>query len=305
MPGLLCERGPVLRAARRLADIQCHGAVPQPTPALLFTRFHDREYGRMLHCLVSGILGLITRLRSTSNLHLKVSHQVPPTDTQESVSNYSVISVDLCPRFDTRQSTGLPEDLVSPQHGYVSHTTAIEVKPSSPSSPPSPSSQPSKSSWELPGCWSTTSESSPVSSNHGPSTKPWAAKPPRERFEDAVAVEIQSPITRNPGSEKERFVTIKPDTPRNTDKDVLLAKPIINPTTIGAIWHLKPLLYLDQHSKGRRVFLHFHGGAFVLGCCRDQEHHLRGVSTPSARSIGPLPAVPPKLLPGKQTSAAP
>lgn len=89
-------------------------------------------------------------------------------------------------------------------------------------------------------------------------------------FEYAAAVEFQMPFNLDAGKEKERFVTIQPDRLNDIYHDVL-ASTDITPVTIGAVWHPLPLSSPDQHVKGRRVFLHFHGGAYVLSGCRDTD----------------------------------
>lgn len=127
----------------------------------------------------------------------------------------------------------------------------------------------------------------------------------REWFEYAVAVEFHMPFTLEAGSEKERFVTLQPDSLRDTYRDVLLVNPDITLATIGAIWHPKPLSSPDQHVKGRRVFLHFHGGAFVLGGCRDAD--VSGAAALLLRSPGSSVLFPQYRLssyPGNQFPAA-
>lgn len=113
------------------------------------------------------------------------------------------------------------------------------------------------------------------------------------------------PLTLEAGSEKQRFVTLQPDSLRDTYRDVLLVNPDITPATIGAIWHPKPPSSLDQHVKGRRVVLHFHGGAFVLGGCRDAD--ISGAAALLLRSPGSSVLVPQYRLssyPGNQFPAA-
>ncbi|KAJ4413455.1 hypothetical protein N0V82_008529 [Gnomoniopsis sp. IMI 355080] len=90
-------------------------------------------------------------------------------------------------------------------------------------------------------------------------------------FEYAAVVEFRMPFNLDAGKEKERFVVIQPDDSHDIYQDVLLATTNITPVAIGAVWHPKPLSAPDQHVRGRRVFLHFHGGAYVLSGCRDTD----------------------------------
>lgn len=74
-------------------------------------------------------------------------------------------------------------------------------------------------------------------------------------------VEVKTPLSLNPGPEKERFVKIPP-----TDKDVyrsVLKDTVIQPTVIGATWY--PSTYDPSSDDERDVVLYFHGGAFVIG----------------------------------------
>lgn len=89
-------------------------------------------------------------------------------------------------------------------------------------------------------------------------------------FEYAAAVEFQTPFSLNPGKEKEHFVTIQPHQSHDIYQDVL-ANTEIKPVTIGGVWHPLPLSTAEQHVNGRRVFLHFQGGAYVLSGCRDTD----------------------------------
>lgn len=78
------------------------------------------------------------------------------------------------------------------------------------------------------------------------------------------------PFNLDAGNEKGRFVTIEPDRSHDIYQDVL-ASTEVKPVTIGAVWHPLPLSAPVHHVKGRRVFLHFHGGAYVLSGCRDTD----------------------------------
>ena len=74
-------------------------------------------------------------------------------------------------------------------------------------------------------------------------------------------VEVKTPLSLEPGSEKDRFVKILP-----LDKELyrgVLRDTRIQPTVIGAIWY--PSIYDPSSDNGRDVVLYFHGGAFVIG----------------------------------------
>ena len=77
----------------------------------------------------------------------------------------------------------------------------------------------------------------------------------------SALVEVKTPLSLNPGSEKDRFVKISP-----SDKDLyrgVLKDTRIQPTVIGATWY--PDIYDPSSDDGRDVVLYFHGGAFVIG----------------------------------------
>lgn len=84
----------------------------------------------------------------------------------------------------------------------------------------------------------------------------------------AATVELKPPPPLEPGAEKDRFVIIQP-AKSGLYRDVLLCDPTIHPGTVGAVWHTKPITHSGQHRRGQRVFVHLHGGAYVLGDGRD------------------------------------
>ncbi|KAK0628638.1 hypothetical protein B0T17DRAFT_652452 [Bombardia bombarda] len=101
-------------------------------------------------------------------------------------------------------------------------------------------------------------------------------------FEYATKVELTMPMSLDPGKEKERFVIIapykKPNPTQSIYKDIALPAPAhdtttttttaIQPATNGGTWYSLPLLPQSYHHQpGQRVFLHFHGGAYVLFDC--------------------------------------
>ena len=84
-------------------------------------------------------------------------------------------------------------------------------------------------------------------------------------FSFSSTIEYCPPRSLDPGSEKERFVKIKPasnDLYRGVLKDAE-----IQPTMIGGVWH--PKLFDARDNSQKKTILHFHGGAYVLGDCRD------------------------------------
>ena len=121
-------------------------------------------------------------------------------------------------------------------------------------------------------------------------------------FEYASIVEFSPAQCLEPGKEKDRFVTIEPfEEPHQNDQRQKpsiytgIAKPNpdgIKPATIGGTWFPSPLSPTSQPPPGRRrVFLHFHGGAYVLFDCRDRDmafgarlllHAASGGSDPAA-----------------------
>ena len=88
-------------------------------------------------------------------------------------------------------------------------------------------------------------------------------------WEYTSAVHFQPSKSLQPGAEKERFVTVEP---ASTDKylDLLDVEP--RPTTIGGVWY--PTKYSPDTDAGKKIALHFHGGAYVLGGCRPMEGGL-------------------------------
>ncbi|KAK4161307.1 putative alpha beta hydrolase fold-3 domain-containing protein [Cladorrhinum sp. PSN259] len=108
-------------------------------------------------------------------------------------------------------------------------------------------------------------------------------------FEYASKVEFTlGPRSLEPGKEKERFVTIKPylhgessstetgELPRQQESIyqgvAQSPDPAIQPVKIGGTWYPAPLAPESyKHQPGRRIFLHFHGGAYVIFDCRDRD----------------------------------
>lgn len=91
-------------------------------------------------------------------------------------------------------------------------------------------------------------------------------------FQYAARVHFRTPKSLSPGDEKERFVVIQPP---KASKDSLslfhgVAKSsTVQPVTIGGTWF--PSLYTIDSDSNKKVILHFHGGAYVLGGARQAE----------------------------------
>ena len=80
----------------------------------------------------------------------------------------------------------------------------------------------------------------------------------------ASIVRVKTPITLDPGAEKERFVTFAP-----LEADLyrgILQSPDVKPATVGGTWY--PTSYVTKIDHGQRVVLHCHGGAYVTGTGR-------------------------------------
>ncbi|GAP85766.1 putative alpha beta hydrolase fold-3 domain-containing protein [Rosellinia necatrix] len=84
-----------------------------------------------------------------------------------------------------------------------------------------------------------------------------------------ATVELKVAVSPKPGTEGRRFVLVEPGRRRELYQDVLLCDPSITPTNVGAVWSPRPISAPDEHPPGQRVFLHLHGGAYVLGSARD------------------------------------
>ncbi|KAI6090294.1 Alpha/Beta hydrolase protein [Hypoxylon rubiginosum] len=84
----------------------------------------------------------------------------------------------------------------------------------------------------------------------------------------AATIEIQPPATPESATEKRQVAIIQP-TRDGLYRNILLCDPTICPGAVSAVWHTKPITHPGQHHRGQRVFLHLHGGAYVLGDGRD------------------------------------
>ncbi|KAI4153035.1 MAG: hypothetical protein LQ340_002557 [Diploschistes diacapsis] len=70
--------------------------------------------------------------------------------------------------------------------------------------------------------------------------------------------------TLDPGPQGDPFVSLTPS--KACSYLGVLDDQHIKPITIGAMWY--PRLYSPVNDSGKKVFLYFHGGAYVLGGCR-------------------------------------
>ena len=86
-------------------------------------------------------------------------------------------------------------------------------------------------------------------------------------FSFASTVEFHTAKSLEPGTEKERFVVTKP-TKLELYSGVLSDK-MISPVPVGGMWYPKP--FSSEVDKDKKIVLHIHGGAFVLGGVRPKE----------------------------------
>ena len=76
-------------------------------------------------------------------------------------------------------------------------------------------------------------------------------------------IQIKQPTPLSPGSEKERFVRIKP-AEGDLYKGPLRINNDVQPVEIGATWYPRPLS-ASANESNIKVVLHIHGGAYVSG----------------------------------------
>ena len=88
-------------------------------------------------------------------------------------------------------------------------------------------------------------------------------------FAYASTVEFRLSLHLDPGSEKEDFVNIRPAARKIYRNIPGAVESSIQPEVIGGTWF--PRLYHPSDDKEKRVVLHFHGGAYVLGGTRRSE----------------------------------
>lgn len=86
-------------------------------------------------------------------------------------------------------------------------------------------------------------------------------------FSFASTIEFRTAKSLEPGSEKERFVVIRPADPKSYSG--VASDRWVQPVSIGGMWY--PKLYNPDINNPKKIILHFHGGAFVLGGVRPME----------------------------------
>lgn len=84
----------------------------------------------------------------------------------------------------------------------------------------------------------------------------------------ASAVEYRPAKTLEPGVDGERFITMRP-TNSDAYRGILAIDPDVRPSPVGAMWYPQP--YDPTVDADRKIAIHFHGGAYVLGGCRPME----------------------------------
>jgi len=83
----------------------------------------------------------------------------------------------------------------------------------------------------------------------------------------ASTIELRTSNSLDPGSEKERFVVIRPAKPESYSG--VASDDWVQPIPIGGMWY--PKLYEPDIDTNKKIVLHFHGGAYVLGGVRPME----------------------------------
>jgi len=83
-------------------------------------------------------------------------------------------------------------------------------------------------------------------------------------FSFASTIEFRTAISLEPGSEKERFVVMSPTDPEFYSN--VASDKWIEPVPIGGMWY--PKRYKSGVDTNKKIVLHFHGGAYVLGSVR-------------------------------------
>lgn len=84
----------------------------------------------------------------------------------------------------------------------------------------------------------------------------------------ASTVEFHPFKTLDPGSDGSRFI-VMPPAASSFYRGVLANDAAVKPVTIGGMWYPRP--YNPSTDAGKKIAIHFHGGAYVLGGCRPME----------------------------------
>ena len=86
-------------------------------------------------------------------------------------------------------------------------------------------------------------------------------------FSFASTIEFRTTKSLDPGSEKERFIVMSPAESESYLK--VASDKWIQPVPIGGMWY--PKQYEPEVDSNKKIVLHFHGGAYVLGGVRPME----------------------------------
>lgn len=84
----------------------------------------------------------------------------------------------------------------------------------------------------------------------------------------ASTVEFRPAKSLEPGSDGTRFVVMKPAS-SDIYQGMMASNPAVCPATVGGMWY--PRAYDHATDAGKKIAIHFHGGAYVLGGCRPME----------------------------------
>jgi len=82
----------------------------------------------------------------------------------------------------------------------------------------------------------------------------------------SASIRFQPTLSLEAGKEKDQFVIMRP--PKDDLYQGVLKDAEIKPTAVGGTWY--PSLYREG-DPARRVILHFHGGAYVMGAGRKED----------------------------------
>jgi len=88
-------------------------------------------------------------------------------------------------------------------------------------------------------------------------------------FSFASTIEIVPPKSLEAGPDKDSWASLNP-APKEFYREIL-DDADIKPAVIGGMWYNTPYIAGSPEGQGKRVVLHFHGGAFVLGGVRPKE----------------------------------
>lgn len=84
----------------------------------------------------------------------------------------------------------------------------------------------------------------------------------------AGTVELRPFKTLDPGSDGSRFI-VMPPAASSVYRGILANNAAVKPNVVGGMWYPRPSD--PSMDAGRKIAIHFHGGAFVLRGCRPKE----------------------------------